>query len=183
MVGYIIKRLACLVAATQLLALSAFGEEQHSPFRHAFACPDRGPASICVFGKVPQGKPVTIITKDSKTSATPREEFPDDGELGSGLDTITRLQVNKLPPKGADMIAIVAPADSVRIFPQIEVHDVGVLQRVSRYLRRIKDMDQDPDKKYSVDIRLKKLAPAILVAEANVSSFIEYIHPTTGEKE
>src|ERR1043166_8757839 len=98
------RYLNLLAAIISLTISPCHGAAQSSLFRDAYACPDRGPLSVCIFGTVPSGKQVTVVARDWKSSAVPKEQFKDDIE--NGAKTITRLEVIQPPPAKAFLIAI-----------------------------------------------------------------------------
>src|SRR5690242_6501761 len=98
--------------------------EQGNLFRDAYACPDKSPSSVCVYGTIPKGKQVTVIAKGWKSAGLPKGSFSNKNEeFQNGVDTSTRLQVATLPPKDAFMIAVLAPADAVNEIPFEEIQD------------------------------------------------------------
>ena len=69
---------------------------------------------MCVYGKIPAGKQVTVLAKGWKSSALPKQTFSNDGEdFQNGVKTSTRLQVATPPPKDALMIAVLADAKEI----------------------------------------------------------------------
>lgn len=154
-----------LVAVGILLTTApCHAEAPSSPFRHAFFCPERGPSSVCIFGTIPQDKPVALIAKDWKSSAVPKEEFPNT-DFDNGFKTITRLQVAASPPKDAFMIAVLAAADAVNLLPLKEVQDQAVSGRISQYLAGAKDLKTASDLHEPTKTRLLRLSPSILLSE------------------
>ena len=162
------NRLPCLVAALLSIATAALAEEQLPIFRYAVSCSELGKEGICAFGKFPQGRAVTVITKDWKSSAMPQEEFPNT-DFDNGIETITRLRAARPVPPGTGMIVAVAPAESVQLVRQMEIHDERITERVRKYVQQTKGTDEDPDRKYRINTRLIKLLPAVLIAEATVT--------------
>src|SRR5215470_11972294 len=103
---------------------------QSDIFRDAYTCSDRGASSVCVYGKIPAGKAVTVIAKGWKSSALPKETFSNANEgFQNGVEVSTRLQVGKRPPKDAFMIAILADAKEINQVPLKEVQDDAVVER------------------------------------------------------
>src|SRR6266566_1673623 len=119
-------------------------EGPSSLFRHAFFCPERGPSSVCIFGTIPQGKQVALTARDWKSSAVPKEEFPNT-DFDNGFKTITRIEVAASPPKDAFMIAVLAAADTVNLLPLKEVQDQAVVGRISQYLEGANELKTASD--------------------------------------
>ena len=154
-----------LVAVGILLTSAAcHAEAPSSPFRHAFFCPERGPSAVCIFGTIPKGKQVALIARDWKSSAVPKEEFPNT-DFDNGFKTITRLQVAVPPPKDAFMIAVLAAADTVSLLPLREVRDQAVVRRIGQYLEGAKDLKTASDLHEPTKTRLLRLSPTILLSE------------------
>jgi hypothetical protein len=162
------------------VASAASAQQSDSIFRNAFKCPDKGPTSICVFGTIPKGRKVTIIVKDRTISATPAEEFPNT-EFDNGFSTITRLEATKPLARELPVIAVLAPAESVKLVPQIEYRDDKVVRATENYWRKVREVDREPYRKYSVSTRLIKLAPSIIIAETKYTSHIEMVDPRNGK--
>jgi hypothetical protein len=106
-------------------------------FRDAYACPDRGgPTAVCVYGKIPTGKAVTLLAKGWKSPAVPKETFSNKNEeYQNGVKTSTRLQAAKPPPKDAFMIAVLADAKEINELALQEVQDEAVTERIGRYIK------------------------------------------------
>jgi hypothetical protein len=135
-----------------------------SPFRHAFSCPERGRSSVCIFGTIPQGKPVALIARGWKSSAMPKDEFPNT-DFDNGFKTITRLEVAASPPKDAFMIAVLAAAETVKLLPLKEVQDQAVVARITEYLAAATELKTASDLHEATTTRLLRLSPTILLSE------------------
>jgi hypothetical protein len=143
---------------------------QSGLFRDAYACSERGPSSVCVYGEIPAGKHVTLIAKGWKSPALPKEAFSNaNEEFQNGVKTSTRLQVAKPPPKDAMMIAVLADPKEINELPVQEVQDEAVVERISRYIKSAKGLNLDPDIRL-LKTRLLRLSPAILLSETFLAS-------------
>jgi hypothetical protein len=140
-------------------------------FRDAYACPDRGgPTSVCVYGKIPAGKQVTLIAKGWKSASVPKETFSNENEeFQNGEKTSTRLQAAKPPPKDAMMIAVLADAKDVNELPLQEIQDEAAVERISRYIKSANGLNLDPDIRF-LKTRLLRLSPTILLSESLLAS-------------
>jgi hypothetical protein len=153
-----------LVATAVLLSNApCYGDAQSSLFRDAFACPDRGPLSVCIFGTIPSGKQVTVVAKDWKSPAVPKEQFKD--AIENGAKTITRLEVTKPPPAKAYLIAILVATETVEVLPLKEVQDEAVVRRITQYLENAKELKTESDLHDPTKTRLLRLSPTILLSE------------------
>ena len=154
-----------LVAVGILLTTApCHAEVPNTLFRHAFSCPERGPSSVCIFGTIPQGKPVALIARDWKSSAVPKDEFPNT-DFDNGFKTIMRLQVAVPPPKDAFKIAVLAAAETVNLLPLKEVQDQAVVGRITQFLEGAKDLKTASDLHEPTTTRLLRLSPTILLSE------------------
>jgi hypothetical protein len=113
---------------------------QNSLFRLAFACPDREPSSVCVYGAIAGGKPVTVLTKNWKSPAVPKGHFSNDDKK-----MITRLQVATPPPKEASMIAVLAAPETLSLLPLEEMKDDALVGRIDRHVKNTKELNLDVD--------------------------------------
>jgi hypothetical protein len=144
-------------------------EEQSSVFRDAYACPDRGRSSICVYGTIPKGQQVTVIAKGWKSPAQIKERFVNKNEeFRNGVDTSTRLQVATMPPKDASIIAVLAPANALNEIKPEDVQDREIVERIGGYIERAKELNLEPDIRL-LQTRLLRLSPTILLSETFVS--------------
>jgi hypothetical protein len=157
-----------LVAVVILSTMPCRADVPSSLFRDAFACSDRGPSSVCVFGTIPRGKPVTLLAKGWKSSAVPKEEFPN-SDFNYGAKTITRLQVTTPPPKDADMIAVLAAAKSVNELPLEEVQDEALVGRIGQYIKTANELNLAADIRV-LKTRLLRPSPTVLLSETFLAS-------------
>jgi hypothetical protein len=157
------KYLALIAIAILVMIAPCLADAQSSLFRDAFACPDRGPLSVCIFGTIPSGKQITAVAKDWKSSAVPKEQFKD--SIENGAKTITRLEVTKPPPAKAYLIAILVAAETVTVLPLKEVQDEAVVRRITQYLENAKELKTESDLHDATKTRLLRLSPTILLSE------------------
>jgi hypothetical protein len=145
-------------------------EQQSSLFRDGYACPERGPSSVCVYGTIPKGAQVTVIAKGWKSAAQVKERFSNKNEeFQNGIATSTRLQVATQPPKGVSMIAVLAPADAVNEIRLEEVQDPDVVEKISRYIKSANGLNLAPDIRL-LQTRLLRLSPTILLSETYLAA-------------
>jgi hypothetical protein len=157
------KFLSLLIATILLTIAPCWADAQSSLFRHAFFCPDRGPSSVCIFGTIPSGRQVTLLAKEWRSPAAPKEVFPNT-DFDNGFKTITRLQVAAPPPKDAFMIAVVAAADAANPIPLKEVQDDALVARIALHIKKAQELNLDPDIRL-LRTRLLRLSPTILLSE------------------
>ena len=160
----VMKYLSFAAVAILLAIAPCRAFSQSSLFRAAYACPERGPASVCVYGKIPNGKQVTVLAKGWKSSALKKEEFSNKGDdFQNGVETSTRLQVTA-PPKDAIMLAVLADAQTVTELPLEEVQDEAIVGRVGEYIKNAKGLNLPPDIRV-LKTRLLRLSSTILLSE------------------
>ena len=141
-----------------------------SLFRDAYACGERGPSSVCVYGKIPAGKRVTVLAKGWKSPALPKETFSNsNSDFQNGIKTSTRLQVAVPPPKDAFMIAVLADEKQISEIPLQEVQDEAVAERISRYIKNANELNLDPNIRL-LKTRLLRLSSTILLSESFLAS-------------
>lgn len=139
-------------------------------FRDAYACSDRGPSSVCVYGKIPAGKHVTLIAKGWKSSALPKETFSNaNEEFQNGVKISTRLQVATPPPENAFMIAVLADVKEVDEIPLKEVQDEAVAERIGRYIKGTDSLNLNPNIRL-LKTRLLRLSSTVLLSESFLAS-------------
>jgi len=108
---------------------------------------------------------VTLLAKGWKSSAQKKEEFSNKGDdFQNGVETSTRLQVAKPPPKDGAMIAVLADTQAVTELPLEEFQDEAVVGRISEYIKAAKGLNLAPDMKV-LKTRLLRLSPTILLSE------------------
>ncbi|WP_342740322.1 hypothetical protein [Bradyrhizobium sp. B117] len=123
-----------------------------------------------MYGTIPKGAQVTVIAKDWKSAAQPKERFSNKNEeFQNGIATSTRLQVATQPPKDAAMIAVLAPADAVNEVRLQEVQDPALVDKIGRYVKSAKELNLDPDIRL-LQTRLLRLSPTILLSETFLSA-------------
>jgi hypothetical protein len=159
-----VKYLSLVAVGILLTNAPCHADAPGTLFRHAFSCPERGPSSVCIFGTIPKGKPVTLIAGDWKSTGVPKQEFPNT-DFDNGFKTITRLAVAVPPPKDAFMIAVLAAAETVSLLPLKEVQDQAVAGRIGQYLEGAKDLKTASDLHEPTKTRLLRLSPTILLSE------------------
>jgi hypothetical protein len=166
-----IRYLSLLVLAIGMTVAPCRAEGPGSPFRDAYACSHRGgPSSVCVYGKIPAGKQVTLLAKGWKSAAVPKETFSNANEEFQNREkTSTRLQSAAPPPKDAIMIAILTDAKEINELPLREVQDEAVVKKISRYIRSTDALNLDPDIRI-LKTRLLRLSPTVLLSESFVAS-------------
>jgi hypothetical protein len=153
------KYLSALAFAAFLAMAPCHADVQNSLFRLAYACADRGPSSVCVYGAIPGGKQVTVLAKGWKSAAVPKGHFSNDDKK-----TITRLQVATPPPKDASMIAVLAAPETLSLLPLEEMKDDALVGRIDRYVKNTKELNLDVDIQV-VRTRLLRLSPTIVLSE------------------
>jgi hypothetical protein len=164
------KHLPLVVFAILSATNVCYADQQAGLFRDAYLCPSRGPSSVCVFGTIPKGTPVTVIAKGWKSAAQPKERFSNKNEeFQNGVATSTRLQVATLPPKDAPIIAVLAPASSVSEIKPEEVQDRDISDRIAAHIKRAQELNLGPDLRL-LQTRLLRLSPTILLSETFLSS-------------
>jgi hypothetical protein len=161
------KYLLTIPTAILLMIAPCWGDAKSTLFREAFACSERGPSSICVYGTIPKGKQVTVLAKGWKSPAVPKGEFPNK-EMDNGVKTITRLQVAMPPPDRAFMIAVLAAADTVTEIPFKEVQDEALVKRIGQYIKSTNALNLDPDIRL-LKTSLLRASPTIVLAETFLS--------------
>jgi hypothetical protein len=165
------KHLSLAAAAILLAILPRDAEAQTNLFRHAFACPDRGPSSVCIYGTIPHGKQVTLLAKNWKSSGVPKEEFPisePNSEFDHGVKTITHAEAAATPPKDALIIAILAAADVVTEVRLEETQDGALLDRIGQYIKSANTLNLGPDI-HLLKTRLLRASPTVLLSETFLS--------------
>jgi hypothetical protein len=160
----------CPVAVMAIIA-AARSEEGASTFRFAYRCPEQGAAtSVCAEGKVPQGKRLTVITKERAIAATFKKEFEDDIFVVAS-STKALLATAETPPEGDDfLLAILAPPESVKMVPLTEYQDDGLATRTTLYAEKMyldsfTRSSEEPKSEYSFDVRLFKLSPSTTIGQ------------------
>jgi hypothetical protein len=157
------KYLSLVAVAILLTIAPGYADGQSSLFRIAFFCPDRGPSAVCVFGTIPKATQVTLLAKDWKSSGTPKEKFPNT-VFENNFKTITRVKVAAPPPKHAFLIAVLAPAETVKALPLKEIRDEALVERIVAYIKSAKQLNLQPDMQI-LKTRLLRLSPTILLSE------------------
>jgi hypothetical protein len=142
---------------------------QSGLFRSAYACADRGRSSVCVFGKIPAGKQVTLIARGWKSSALPKETFSNADEFQNDVKISTRLQVDRPPPENVFMIAVLADAKEVKEIPLKEVQDEAVVERIGRYIKGTDSLNLNPNIRL-LKTRLLRLSSTVLLSESFLAS-------------
>jgi len=165
------KHLSLLTFAISLTIAPCYADGQRGLFREAYACSDRGPSSVCIYGTIPKGKQVTVFAKGWKSPARQKEQFPTDNEyFNNGVKTSTRLEVAAPPPKDvASMIAVLAPADAINELPLEEVQNEALLGRISQFIKTTKELNLAPDIRL-LKTSLLRLSPTILLSETFLAS-------------
>jgi hypothetical protein len=152
------------VAIAILLTIApCYADTQGNQFRHAFACPDRGRLSVCIFGTIASGTPVTVVANDWKSAAVPKERFKD--VIENGAKTITRLEVTKPPPAKTSLIAVLIAAEAVEVLPLKEVHDEAVVRRINLFLEDEKRLNTAALFRDGAKTYLLRLSPTVLLSE------------------
>jgi hypothetical protein len=164
------KYLSLATFAISLTTAPCFADIESSLFRDAYACPDRGPSSVCIYGTIPRGKQVTVLGRGWKSSAVQKEKFSNEKEdFQNGVKTSTRLEVAMPPPKEeALMIAVLAPARTIKELPLEEVHDDALVGRIGQYIKKANELNLEPDIRL-LKTRLLKLSSGILLSETFLS--------------
>jgi hypothetical protein len=159
-----------LVTLAVLSSTSACSAAQQGAlFRDAYACPDRGRSSICVYGTIPKGAQVTVIAKGWKSAAEVKERFSNKNEeFRNGIDTSTRLKVATMPPKNAPIIAVLAAANAVNEIKPENVQDRQIVERIGGHIKKARELNLEPDIRL-LQTRLLRLSPAILLSETFLS--------------
>ena len=166
----IMKDLSLIALVIGLTIAPGRADGPGSLFRDAYACPDRGASSVCVYGKIPAGKQVTLLAKGWKSSAAPKETFSNENdEFQNGVKTSTRLQTAKPPPKDAIMIVVLADAKEIKELPLQEVQDEAAVERISRYIKSAKSLNLNPDIRL-LKTRLLRPSPDVLLSESFLAS-------------
>lgn len=159
------KYLSVATVAILLTIAPCQAFSQSSLFRAAYACSEKGPSSVCVYGTIPKGKQVTVLAKGWKSSASKKEEFSNKGDdFQNGVETSTRLQVAKPPPKDAIMIAVLTDAQAITELPLDEIQDETAVGRIGEYIKNAKGLNLAPDIQV-LKTRLRRLSPTILLSE------------------
>ena len=163
------RQMLWVVATIALTTASCYAQEQSDLFRDVFPCPDRGPTSLCVFGKVSQEKPITLLGKNWKSPASPKEEFRYvDSEKNA--TTMTRLEATtKGPPTQAPIVAVLVESATIKTVPLTEVQDPKLLEKISPFLAGPIELALDPDLHYSSNTRFIKLSPNIELFETKLT--------------
>jgi hypothetical protein len=163
------RHLFTVVVAVALTTTSCYAQEQSGLFRDVFPCPDRGPSSLCVFGTVSREKPITLLGKNWKSSASPKEEFRYiDSEKNA--TTMTRLEVTtKDPPTQAPIVAVLVESATIKTAPLTEIKDEKLLEKISPFLAGPVELALDPDLHYSTNTRFIKLSPSIELFETKLT--------------
>jgi len=153
-----------LVAIAILVTFSpCLAEAQGNLFRSAFSCPNRGPSSVCIFGKISKATPITLLAKDWKSSGTPKEEFTNT-EFENEFKTITRVEVAAPPPREGLLIAALAATETVNALPLKEVRDEALVGRIGAYIKTAQQLNLKLDIRI-LKTRLLRLSPTILLSE------------------
>ncbi|SRR6266403_3675542 len=162
------RQMLWVVATIALTTASCYAQEQRDLFRDVFPCPDRGPPSLCVFGTVSREKPITLLGKNWKSSAVPKDELPNvDSE--NTATTITRLEVAKAPPMQAPIVGVLVESAAIKPVPLIEIQDEKLLEKISPFLEGPVELALDPDLHYSANTRFIKLSPRIELFETKLT--------------
>ena len=108
---------------------------------------------------------MTVLAKGWKSSALKKEEFANKGDdFQNGIETSTRLQVAKPPPKDTILIAVLADAQTINELPLEEVRDEAVAGRIAQYIKTTNGLNLDPDIRV-LKTRLLRASPTILLSE------------------
>ena len=161
------KYLFVIPAAILLVIAPCWADAKSTLFREAFACSERGPSSICIYGAIPKGKEVTVLAKGWKSPAVPKGEYPNK-EMDNGVKRITQLRVATPPPGDAFMIAVLAAADSVTEVPFEAVQDEALVGKIGQYIKRTNALNLDPDIRL-LKTRLLRASPTIVLSETFLS--------------
>jgi hypothetical protein len=164
------RYLSLVAVAILLTTAPCRADGPGSLFRDAYACPDRGPSSVCVYGKIPAGKQVTVLAKGWKSSALPKQTFSNEGEdFQNGVKTSTWLQVATPPPKDAFIIVVLADAKEINEIPLREVQDDAVVERIGRYIKSANGLNLDPNTRL-LKTRLLRVSSTVLLSETFLAS-------------
>jgi hypothetical protein len=159
------RYLSLVALAIWLTIVPCHADGSGGLFRDAYSCSDRGPSSVCVYGKIPAGRRVTVLAKGWKSAAVPKETFSNAKEdFQNGVKTSMRLQVATAPPKDAVMIAVLADAQTVTELPLAEVQDEAVVARIGEYIKTTKALNLPPDIRV-LKTSLLRLSSTILLSE------------------
>lgn len=151
--------------AMSLTTVPCAADIQNNLFRDAYECPNRGPSSVCVYGTIPGGMQVTILAKGWKSLAQPKETFSTEKEdFQTSIKTSTRLQVATSPPKGAFMIAVLAPAEAIKELPLEEIRDDALAEKISQHVKTTDGLNLAPGIKV-LRTRLLRASSDILLSE------------------
>lgn|SRR5882724_7792753 len=162
------RHLFWVVATIALTTASCYAQEQRDLFRDVFPCPDRGPPSLCVFGTVSRGKPITLLGKNWKSSAVPKDEFPNVNSNYSAT-TVTHLEAAKAPPMQTPIVAVLVESAAIKTVPFTEVRDEKLLERISPFLAGPVELGLNPNLHYGVNTSFIKLSPSIVLFETKVT--------------
>lgn len=166
----IVRNLSLVALAMLPTIAPCSAQGQSGLFRDAYPCTDRGPSPVCVYGKIPAGKHVTLIAKGWKSSALPKETFSNASEgFQNGVKISTRLEVGTPPPESALMIAVLADAKEVNEVPLKEVRDEAVVERIGRYIKVTDSLNLDPSLRL-LRTRLLRLSSTVLLSESFLAS-------------
>jgi hypothetical protein len=161
----VMKYLSLAAVAILLTIAPCRAFSQSSLFRAAYACSERGPSSVCVYGTIPKGKQITVLAKGWKSSALKKEEFSNKGDdFQNGVETSTRLQVTTPPPKDTAMIAVLAGAQTVNELPLEEIKDEAIAGRIAQHIKTTNELNLNPDIRV-LKTRLLRVSPTILLSE------------------
>jgi hypothetical protein len=157
------------------MASAALAEPPPPMFRAAFVCPDKGsPTSICIYGTLLQDKKVTLVTSDRVIAGTFREEFRD-STISLDTDTFTRVEGGQHLSRDTLVVALLAPAEAVKVVPQVDYPDRATINRIDKYVAT-KFLDQfkvsciQANVKCSLNTRLARLSPSVVIAEVHYRS-------------
>lgn len=159
------KYFSLAALALSLMTVPCAADVQNKLFRDAYACSDRGPSSVCVYGTIPKGMQVTLLAKGWKSSALPKETFSTEkDDYQNGIKTGTRLEVATPPPKEALMIAVLAPAAAIKELPFEEIQDDALAEKISQHVKNTDGLNLAPDIKV-LKTRLLRASSGILLSE------------------
>lgn len=166
-----IMRNLSLIALAMLPTIAPCSAQgQGGLFRNAYACSDRRQSSVCVFGKIPAGKQVTLIAKGWKSAALPKETFSKaNEEFQNDVKISTRLQVATPPPENAFMIAVLADAKEIKEIPLKEVQDEAAVERIGRYIKETDSLNLNPNIRL-LKTHLLRLSSTVLLSESFLAS-------------
>jgi hypothetical protein len=156
----------------------AFGQPRTPKFFVAYACPEKGPRSICILGTVQPGNVLALVTGNEILPLDAKDTFPntEGAPTDHKIETITRAEAPKAIDHGG--LAVMAPAQSIKIVYPAAVEDKAFVGRVDGYLATFFKGWAT----FKASTQILRLSPTVSIADVTVEySLMEEPIPSNGQ--